>query len=103
MEKKSRVYRVGVITAGLSMISFGVMFILHLFGGLMSYQTIFKLWPFMVISLGIELLVSFIIDKKYVYDKGAVVLMVITAFLAAGMAGIGFIIEMAGIMTNLPV
>ena len=51
-----RTHRVGTLTAGLSFITFGVLFLLHLFINAISYDLIFKLWPFIIIGLGIELL-----------------------------------------------
>lgn len=50
--------RVGSVTAGLGMIVFGVLFLLHSLFGIMSYQMIFSLWPMILIGLGIELLWS---------------------------------------------
>lgn len=73
-ENKIRVHRVGSITTGLSMVIFGVLFLVHLFLGTVSYDLIFSLWPLMLIGLGMELLASNFSDRKIVYDKGAVVL-----------------------------
>lgn len=82
----SRIHRVGSITTGLSMVVFGVLFLLHIFGNVISYETIFKLWPVILIGLGIEILLSNLISKKFVYDKGAVVLLILMVFLSVGMA-----------------
>ena len=61
MENKDgfvRTHRVGSITAGVSMIVFGSMFLIHLFAGVMNYTTIFSLWPIILIGLGAELFLS---------------------------------------------
>ncbi|WP_026663636.1 hypothetical protein [Butyrivibrio proteoclasticus] len=87
MDKTIRVHRVGSITTGLFMIALGVSFILHLFFGLISYEMIFRLWPFMIIGLGIELLISNFLTDKIIYDKAAIFLMIVIAFFAMGMAG----------------
>ena len=88
MEKKNsiRVHRVGTITTGLSMIIFGVLFLLHGFGYMISYEVIFHLWPIMLIGLGIELLLANIIRRKFVYDKGAILLLIVMTFFVIGMA-----------------
>lgn len=81
-----RIHRVGSITAGLSMVGFGIMFLLHTFGNLVSYQFIFSLWPIMLIGMGLELLISNFLEKRIVYDKAAVFLMVVMTFFAMGIA-----------------
>lgn len=87
MEKNEvRVHRVGSVTTGLSMIGFGVLFLVHLFWGAVSYDLIFSLWPLMLIGLGIELLLSNFSARKIVYDKGAIVLLLLMTMLALGMA-----------------
>lgn len=84
--EKIRTHRVGTITAGLSMIVFGILFILHTIFKVISYQRIFAFWPLILMSLGIELLLSNFSHKKIVYDKGAVVILLIVVFFAIGMA-----------------
>ncbi len=81
-----RTHRVGSITAGLSMVGFGVMFLLHLFFDLVDYQLMFSLWPVMLILLGIELIISNFATKKVVYDKAAVFLLIVMTFFTIGMA-----------------
>ena len=88
MEKTNniRVHRVGTITTGLSMIVFGILFLLHSFGYIMNYQMIFQFWPIMLIGLGMELLLASCIKRKFVYDKGAIVLLIVMTFFVIGMA-----------------
>jgi len=81
-----RSHRVGSVTAGLCMVGFGVMFLLHLFFDLVDYRTMFSLWPVMLILLGLELLLSNFSAKKIVYDKAAVFLLIMVTFFAIGMA-----------------
>ena len=82
-----RTHRVGSITTGLSLIAFGVLFVLHLFMNVISYEMIFKLWPVILIGLGVEVLLSNFAGDKQVYDKGAICLMFVIAIFAMGMAG----------------
>ena len=81
-----RSHRVGSVTAGLSMIGIGVMFFLHLFFDLVDYQMMFSLWPVMLILLGLELLLSNLSNKKIVYDKAAIFLLIVMTFFSMGMA-----------------
>ena len=81
-----RSHRVGSVTAGLTMIGFGVMFLLHLVFDLIEYQVMFSLWPVMLILLGLELLLSNFSSKKIVYDKAAIFLLILMTFFAMGMA-----------------
>lgn len=87
MEKQQRTHKVGSITAGLSMIAFGVLFLIHLFTGMIDYESIFRIWPFMIIGLGLELLISNFLTEKLVYDKAAVFLLILVSFFAMSMAG----------------
>lgn len=87
MEAVMRTHRVGAITTGISLIVYGVMFLLHTCFGIISYPVMFKCWPLVLIGLGIELLLSNALDKRFVYDKGAIVLLFFTACFAMGMAG----------------
>ena len=72
-----RIHRVGSITAGFSMIVWGIMFILHEINIIADVALILKLWPLILVGLGIEILWFNARDKNIVYDKGAVFLMVI--------------------------
>lgn len=81
-----RIHRVGTITAGFSMIVFGVLLLLRSMYGLLDYNFIFSLWPVILIGLGVELLLSNCFAKQIVYDKGSLVLLIIMTFFAIGMA-----------------
>ncbi|MBQ6588384.1 MAG: hypothetical protein IJI01_06890 [Butyrivibrio sp.] len=96
MDNTIRVHRVGSITTGLGMIAIGVAFLLHLFLGIVSYELIFRLWPLMIIGLGIELLISNFMTDKIVYDKAAIFLMIVIVFFAMGMAGADMCFEHIG-------
>lgn len=84
--KSIRVHRVGSITAGLSLVVFGVMLLLQSVFHLVTYELILSLWPVILICLGGELLLSTVMTRRIVYDKGAICLMILMAFFAVGMA-----------------
>ena len=84
---QKRTHRVGVITAGASLVGFGIVFLLQQF---MSFDFVFiiKFWPLILISLGVEVIVSsFMEEGTYKYDKGAIAIIILMmgfAFLMAG-------------------
>lgn len=97
-----RIHRVGSITAGLSMIVFGSLLFAHSVFGFADYQLIFSFWPMILIGLGIELLLSNFMEKNIVYDKAAVVLMILMVFFAIGMAVADICLEATGVyLSNL--
>ena len=91
-----RVHRVGTITAGMSMILFGVLLFLHTFFEMINYRIIFSLWPLILIGLGIELLLSNFLEKTIMYDKTAVFLLVFMVFFVVAMAVVEVELETVG-------
>lgn len=85
-----RIRRVGSLTCGIAMVGFGILFLLNMLFGIVSYTEIFSLWPLLLICLGVEMLIS---NMKYsdterftlVYDKGAIVLTILVTAFAVGM------------------
>lgn len=88
-----RTHRVGSVTAGLSMVGFGVLLLLHTLGNLVSYDFIFHFWPIILIVLGVEILLSNFEEKRIVYDKTAVFLTVVMTFFAMGLAVVDICIK----------
>ncbi len=81
--------RVGTLTLGVSLICAGILFLLHLLvPAFLTYYFIFRLWPVILILLGIEVLIHYIGNKqeKINYDGWAVFLMVLIMCLAGAMA-----------------
>ncbi len=83
-EVKNR--RVGTVSIGISLVAFGVIFLLCSVFEIFSYEMAFALWPVILIAYGTELLVFSFIKGKLVYDKASVFIMILLMFLAAGMA-----------------
>lgn len=90
-----KTHRVGTFTAGLLLVLFGVMFLVHLFVPAVSYLFIFRCWPGVLILLGIELLIASRNMEEVTYDKGAIFLILVLAFFAMGMAGADLVIQHA--------
>lgn len=82
----TRIHRVGSITTGIVMIAAGVLFLLCSVFNLMSYETVFKFWPIILILLGLELLWCNAGGKNLVYDKGAIALLFLLSLFSMGMA-----------------
>ena len=86
--------RVGTFTAGIVLVMFGVLFLLRLLFKDINYSVIVSLWPLILVFLGIEIIVAYIINKEdqMKYDASAIVLIIILSFFAMGMAGMEFVI-----------
>lgn len=72
-----RVHRIGTITFGVSLLAMGILFLLHMFLPVITYQTVYRLWPVIFILLGIEILISNQKEKSntLIYDKAGVFLL----------------------------
>lgn len=91
-------HRVGTITLGAMLVTFGTLFLLHLFTSSITFEIIFKLWPIIFIFLGIEILIANfrLKEEKMLYDSGAIALIIILSFFAMGMAVVEYCIQYAG-------
>lgn len=94
----TKTHRVGTITLGGMLVTFGVLFLLRIFLTSLSFELIFKLWPVIFIFLGIEILMANFREQqeKLVYDKTAIALIIVLSFFAMGMAIAEFCIDYAG-------
>lgn len=81
-----RTHRVGSITAGITMMVLGVLFLIHVILGVPSYEVIFKLWPVAIIGLGAEILISNFYVKNFIYDTAAVCLMALIILFSIAVA-----------------
>ena len=87
--------RVGTFTAGITLVGFGILFSIHTFFANFDYQFVFRLWPIILILLGVEMIVAYLLNKDSVikYDAGAIVIVIILSVFAMGMGGTEFIID----------
>lgn len=91
--KTRRIHRLGTITCGGAMVVFGSLFIVNTFTNLISYQMILKLWPFILVGMGVELLVSTIREDDFVYDKASVALLFVLTLFSICMAGVDILVR----------
>ena len=90
-----RSHKVGTLTLGISLIFFGVLFITNTFANIFDYEFILKLWPVIFIFLGFEILISYITRQKdrFIYDKGAIFLMILLTMFAICMACVELLVD----------
>ena len=76
--ESSREHRVGAFTFGSVLVVYGVLYLIKIFLGGLSYSFLFHLWPIIFIMLGCEILFS-LVDKgaKIKIDYASVILMFI--------------------------
>ncbi|MCI8996954.1 MAG: hypothetical protein HFI30_14970 [Lachnospiraceae bacterium] len=97
-EKHIRVRRIGSITFGGMLVAFGLMFLIHVFVPALSYAWIFRLWPIVFISLGVEVLAAGIHRgrEEQIYDGMAIFLMAVLVLFSMGMAVLDMAIRYEG-------
>ncbi|QAT50513.1 hypothetical protein EQM14_12480 [Caproiciproducens sp. NJN-50] len=95
--------RVGTLSAGVSMVVFGILFLLRLFVPAVTLRLIVSLWPLVLVFLGIETLLAYAMNReeKMRYDAGSVVLIVALAFFTVCMAAAQIAAEHSGFL-NFP-
>ena len=69
--------RIGTVTLGLTLVAFGVLFLVHSFGGVLDCILIFHFWPAILVVLGVEILFYTLISPNgnEKYDFGALVIL----------------------------
>lgn len=87
--------RVGTFTTGIILIMFGIMFLVRIIFPSINYLMISSMWPLILIILGIEIIVAYLLNKEEImkYDFGAIVLIILVSFFAMGMGGMEYIIN----------
>lgn len=84
--------RIGTLTLGGGLVIFGGLFLAHLFFEKLDYMWIFRLWPLLFISLGLETLLGHT-KEEWRYDKGAILLMFCLTGFAMVMALADFLLQ----------
>lgn len=86
--------RVGTFTTGIVLVMFGIMFLLRLIYPSINYLLIASLWPLVLILLGIEIIMAYLINKEEImkYDFQAIILIIFVSLFSMGMGGMEYII-----------
>lgn len=86
--------RVGSVTFGLTLILFGILFLVHIALPTLHYELIFRLWPVVFILLGCEILVenhrSNAEKCRFIYDFPAIVMLAMMMLFAMVMAAVDY-------------
>lgn len=89
--------RVGSVTFGLTLIVFGVLFLVHMAAPSLNYEMIFNCWPVIFVLLGTEILLenhkSNAAGYKFVYDFPAILMLVLMLFFAMLMAVVEYAMQ----------
>lgn len=89
-----RIRRVGSVTFGITLVCYGILFLLHIFMPMLKYNMIFKCWPVIFILLGGEILIENYRCKtkewKMVYDFAAILMLGAMLLFAMVMAVIDY-------------
>lgn len=95
--KNLQTRRVGSMTFGVTLVCYGLLFLVHIFVPVVRYSFIFRCWPIVFILLGSEILVENhkcrTKEWKMVYDFPAVIMLGVMLLFAMIMAVFDF--EMA--------
>jgi hypothetical protein len=85
---------VGTFTTGIVLVMFGVLFLLRLIYPSFNYLRIASMWPLVLIILGIEIIVAYLVSKQEAmkYDFGAIILIILLSFFAMGMGCMEYVI-----------
>lgn len=96
--------RTGTITLGISLIGLGVLFLVHQFFPFLTYQILMMVWPCILILLGLEILVSYILgkDSPLQFDGVSIFLTILLTLFSLGMAAVDFGLQYAEKFYNLP-
>lgn len=86
--------RVGTFTTGIVLVMFGILFLLRLTSLNINYLMIASLWPIVLILLGIEIIVAYLINKDEImkYDFCAITLILMLSIFAMGMGCMEYVI-----------
>ncbi len=88
--RKYRIRRVGSVTLGVTLLCYGVLFLIHIFVPSLQYAYIARCWPVVFVLLGCEILWENRGAEKrecrVVYDFAAVVMLFLMLLFAMAMA-----------------
>lgn len=94
INKCIHIHRVGTITLGIGLVGMGCLFLTHMFLPNLSYGFIYRVWPALLIMLGVEVLLSNANRKReFVYDKAAMFLVGALILFSMFMATASIILE----------
>ncbi|MEG2378290.1 MAG: DUF5668 domain-containing protein [Clostridia bacterium] len=90
-----RTRKLGTITLGVSLVTFGVLFLVSKMTHFITYRIIMYLWPCILIFLGLEIVLSYVFNKSETvkYDGCAFFLIIALTLFAVGISGADFLMS----------
>ena len=87
--------RVGTITSGIILVIVGTVFLLRLLYPDIRYSVVASMWPIVLILLGIEIIVAYVINKEEVikYDFGAIFILIMLSVFTMSMGCMEYVIS----------
>ncbi len=87
--------RMGTLTAGITLFVFGLLFLGRLIFPILDYSFVMSLWPLVLLFLGTEVIVSYIVNKeeRLKYDGGAIALIILLVMFAMIMGGMELLLD----------
>ena len=96
-----RTHRVGTVTCGLTLVLYGILFLVRMVYPSLNYKVIFDLWPLILVILGIEILLSSSgknkEQQKFIYDFPSFLIVVMMMFFSMIMAAVDYGMYYGGI------
>ncbi len=95
MEQKTEIitHRVGTVTLGITLVLFGMVYLLRMLIPSIPLRPILDLWPAVMIILGAEVLLAAAGKKEFIMDKASIFLLFLEVFFLFGMAGAEIVLE----------
>jgi predicted membrane channel-forming protein YqfA (hemolysin III family) len=86
---------VGTLTLGISFVAFGVFFLYDAVTNSISYTVIFVLWPLVLVFLGLEVLISYFLNKEQPtkYSGVSIFLLVLLTMFSLGVGAVGYAVQ----------
>ena len=87
--------RAGTLTAGVTLVVFGVLFLVSRITDNFDFSFIMSLWPVVLIFLGLEVIGAYLFnsDEKIRYDGWAIVLIMVMCGFSFAMAAAEFLVR----------
>src|SRR5690554_1259403 len=89
-----RQWRVGTISMGLTLLVIGIVLLIGSFGGSLALSNILKLWPIILITLGLEMVLTDTwvtikgIRISFTYDGLSIFLVLLLVFVSSGLVAL---------------
>jgi uncharacterized membrane protein HdeD (DUF308 family) len=86
---------VGTLTLGICFVAFGVFFLYDAVTNSISYTVLFVLWPLVLVFLGLEVLISYFLNKEQPtkYSGVSIFLLALLTMFSLGAGAVGYAVQ----------